>query len=112
MLVGTAHVQAVGVFKIFFNIFTGQAQRIFPCFPGPVDNLVVHIGKVLDIEDIIAPVGQIPPDSVKKDQRPGIAQVDIVVGGGAADIHINLAGFTRLERLLPPGQGIINLHAL
>jgi hypothetical protein len=111
MPVRAPHVEGIGVFKVFVNIFTGQAQRIFSFFPGPVDYFVVHVCKVLDIEDIVAPVSQVPPDGVKEDQRPGIAQVDVVVGGGTANIHINFAWFPRLESFLPPGQGIIYLHA-
>ena len=75
-----------------------------------LDELVINIGDVGDIDNLVAAVFQIAAQGIEHDQRAGIADVDIVVNGGAADIDAVFAGHLRHKLFLLTGQGVENLH--
>ena len=75
-----------------------------------LDELVINIGDVGDIDDLVAAVFQVAAQGIEHDQRAGIADVDIVVNGGAADIDAVFAGHLRHKLFLLTGQGVENLH--
>ncbi|BAF58477.1 hypothetical protein PTH_0297 [Pelotomaculum thermopropionicum SI] len=98
-----AHVQGVRIFKIFADVPAGKRKGVIPLLLRPVDDLVVHVGKVLDEQDLIALMDQVAPHGVKKHQGAGVAQVDVIIRCGAADVHADPARFARLEVLFAPG---------
>ena len=73
-----------------------------------LDELIINIGDVGDIDDLVAAVFQIAAQGIEHDQRAGIADVDIVVNGGAADIDAVFAGHLRHKLFLLAGQGVEN----
>ena len=75
-----------------------------------LDELVIDIGDVGDIDDLVAAVFQIAAQGIEHDQRAGVADVDIVVNGGAADVDAVFAGHLRHKLFLLAGQGVENLH--
>ena len=56
--------------------------------PGSaVDDLVLDVGDVLDVAHGVAATAQIPHHGVPEDRGPGVADVDVVVDGRAADVE-------------------------
>ena len=53
---------------------------------------------------------EISADGVKEDHRAGIADVDQVVDGGAADVHADLALLDRYEIFFVSCHSVENLH--
>ena len=101
---GLMHVVDEGLGELRGNLCGGTA--------GPVrlvDDLVVHVGDVLHEGDVEAPPGQIAADDVEADEGAGIADMDVVVHGGAADVHADLALVDGLEFFLGAGLGVVNL---
>ena len=77
------------------------------------DDLVVDVRDVADVGDTISAAAQIALHEVEDREHARVAQVDVVVDGDAADVHTNFAGNQRLERLLDPGQGVMDFeHAI
>ena len=74
------------------------------------DELVINVGDVGDIDHLVAAVFQIAAQGVEYDQRAGVADVDIVVNGRAADIDAVFTGHLRDKFFFLTGQGVENLH--
>ena len=79
-------------------------------FPALGDQLIVDVGDVGDIEDFVAPVLEVAAQGVKDDQRAGVADVDIVIDGRAADIDAVLTGHLRNKLFFLTGQRVKDLH--
>jgi len=77
---------------------------------GALDDLVIDIGEVLGERDLVAARDEPATNHVKADERAGIADVDIIVNGRAADVDAILAGHLRDELFFLTGQGVENLH--
>ena len=75
-----------------------------------VDDLVVHVREVLGKRHLIALVGEVTPDDVEGKEGAAVAHVNLVVDGGAADIHANLAGLDGRELLLLVRLAVIDEH--
>ena len=75
-----------------------------------LDELIVDIGDVGNVDHLVAPVFQIAAQGVEHDQRAGVADVDIVINGRAADVDTVLAGHLRYKFFLLSGQGVEDLH--
>ena len=52
-------------------------------------------------------LAQEPEEDVEDDERPGVADVDALVDGGAADVEAHPLGVERLEALLLSRQGVV-----
>ena len=61
-------------------------------FVGALDDLVVHVGQVLGEGDLVALVHEVAADNVEGQERAAVADMDLVIDGGAADVHTNLTG--------------------
>lgn len=81
-----SHAQSLHVLLKFPDVSFGQQSGCYPFFPGPVDDLVVHIGEVADIRDLIAFIPEIADDGVEDDHGSGVADMAAVIDGDAADI--------------------------
>ena len=64
---------------------------------GALDDLVVHVGQVLGEGDLVALVHKVAANDVEGQERAAVADVNLVIDGGAADVHANLAGFDGCE---------------
>ena len=80
-------------------------------FLALLDELVIDVGDVGDIDDLVAAVLKVTAQGVEDDERAGVADVDIVVDGGAADVDAVLARHLRHELFLLAGQGVEDLHS-
>ena len=54
-----------------------------------VDDLVIHVGKVLDVLDLKTLALEKPPDRVEKDVAARVPQVRLIVGRHPADVHFD-----------------------
>ena len=103
-------VQRGRVLIIFPDVFLTDLLGGDPFFFGAVDDLIVHIGEVLDVFDLVSPVFQILSQRIEYDERPGVSDVEIIVHGRTADIHPDLAFFDGLQFFFLSGQCIIYSH--
>ncbi len=69
-----------------FGHFIGR-RAFFHCLP---DDFVVHIRKIGYKVYVVALVFQIMPHRIKNNHRPGVSDVDIIVHGWPADVHLYL----------------------
>jgi hypothetical protein len=79
---------------------------------GGGHDLVVDVGDVAHIENVAEAVLQQPEQHVEHNRRARIADMRVIVHCGPAYIHSRPAGIRRGERLLAPGEGIIELHRM
>ncbi len=107
ILVRALHVQRVHVAQELVGVPGRELIPRYPELTGPVNYLVIHIRKVLDVANIEALVLQVAPHHVEHDVRQRVPDVRRGVHGGAADIHPHHAGLYRLERLLASGQRVV-----
>ena len=107
---GFAAVQAFGVLEVLGleplgHLFHGGALLL-----GLGDQLVVDVGDVGDIDHLVAPVLQVAAQGVKDNEGAGVADVDVVVNSGAADVDAVLPGDLGDKLFFLSGKGIKNLH--
>ena len=98
--------QALGVDKVLLDIAVGDdvvGDALLVCL---ADDLVVNIGEVLHEGHLVAAVLEIAAQQVKHDERAGVADVEIVVHGRAARIHLDLARRDRHKLLFLSGQRV------
>ena len=70
---------------------------------------VVDVGNVADIGDVIRPikVPQKPEQHVEDDEHTAVADMQMIVDGGAAGIDANVFAIDRLEPLFFSRQGVV-----
>ena len=83
-----------------------------PTLVGALDDLVVDVGEVLGEGHLVAAVGKPAADDVEGEEGAGVADVDVVVDGGAAHVHADLAGNEGFEVDLGAPGGVVELHGL
>ena len=111
MNIRRAGIQSGGVLFILPDILFRDFLGGNPLLIGALDNLIVDIGKVLDKCHLIPPVLQIPAKGVEDADGPGVADVNQVIDGGTADVHLYLALLYGDKGLGPLAEGVINFHA-
>ena len=107
---GRTDAQTLGVGQILSNIALGDlfgGDALLVCL---LDNLVVDVGKVLHEGHIVAAELQVPAQGVKDADRAGVADVDKVIDGRPAGVHLDLARLQRDKFLLLSGEGVENFH--
>ena len=89
----TVYTQSLGILPVgadeaFGQFLDGEAHLL-----GTVDHLVIDVGEVLDIRDAVTKVFHIASENVEDDERSGVADMEIVVNSGAADVkgHLSLS---------------------
>ena len=107
---GLFAVQTGGILEVLGLEALGDFLHGSTLFLALLDELVIDVGDVGDIDDLVAAVLKVTAQGVEDDERAGVADVDIVVDGGAADVDAVLAGHLRHELFLLAGQGVENLH--
>lgn len=104
---GALDAQRVGVFVIIGDGFLGQLLHGDAVAVGAGDHLVVDVGEVLHEGDFVAAELEIAAQHVEDDEGTGVADVEIVVYGGAAAVKSDLSFVQRDERLLFTRQIVI-----
>ena len=77
---------------------------------GALDDLVVHVGKILREGHLIALGHEPATNDVEANKGAGVADVDIVVDGGAAHVHADLALFDGCKLFLFMRGAVVNTH--
>ena len=108
---GLFAVQTGGILEVLGLEALGDFLHGSPLFLALLDELVVDVGDVGDIDDLVAAVLKVTAQGIEDDERAGVADVDIVVDGGAADVDAVLARHLRHELFLLAGQGVEDLHS-
>ncbi len=98
-----AHVALVGSGRA-----RGQRLDRLLVLGGAHHDLVVDVRDVADIGDPRMAALQQPVEHVEHDDRPRIADMDIVVDGRAADIEAHMGLIERYERLFLARQRVVN----
>ena len=108
---GLFAVQTGGVLQVLGLEALGDFLHGSTLFLALLDELVVDVSDVGDIDDLVAAVLEVTAQGIEDDERAGVADVDIVVDGGAADVDAVLARHLRHELFLLAGQGVEDLHS-
>ena len=74
----------------------------------PLDDLVVHVGEVLDEFNLVAAELQIAPDHIEHERTPRMADMAVVVDRYAADIHSNGLRLERVKWLFFSREGVVD----
>ena len=101
------HLLDESVGKLAGDVLGGAALLV-----GALDDLVVHVGQVLGEGDLVALVHEVTADDVEGQERATVADVNLVIDGGAADVHANLAGLDGRKLDLLVKLGVIDEHWL
>ena len=89
----------------------GQLRDGRSVFLSLHDQLVVDVGDVDDPGHLVAEVDEVALDRVEDHRPDHVADVAGRIDRRAADVHPDLAGLDRLERLLGLTQSVINAQA-
>ena len=96
------------IFVVGLDIFRGDRVAADALFIRPLDDLVIHVGEVLDEFNLVAAEFEIPPDHIEHERAARMADMAVVVDGHAADIHPNGLRLERVERLLFPCESVVD----
>ena len=103
-------IHTVHIFFTLCNVTFGNLIGCHPFFDGFFDDLIVYICKVGYIIHIISFVFKISPDRVEYDHWSGISNMDKVIYGRPAYIHLYLSFFQRYKFFFFLCHCIKNLH--
>ena len=103
--VGGAHDTDELVGKLACHLGGGAALLI-----GALDDLVVYVGEILRKGHLIALGHEPATNDVEANKGTSVADVDIVVDGGAAYIHANLALFDGCELFFFMRGAVVDTH--
>ena len=99
-------VHGLGRARVHGSLFDAEALRVVRL----VDDLVVDVGEVLHELDLVAAVLEVAAQQVENDERTRVADMEVVVYGRAAGIHLYLARRDRNEFFLLTGQCVVEFH--
>ena len=108
--VSPLYIQLVHGLKIAGNVTLADNGCLYSLGIGSLDDLIVHIGKVLNMLYLIAPIAEIPLDYIPGNKRTGIADMWVIVWGNAANIHAYLTWLLWDKLLFFSGKSIVNLN--
>ena len=101
------HLLDEGIGKLARDVLGGAALLV-----GALDDLIVHVGQVLGEGDLVALVHKVAADDVEGQERAAVADVNLVIDGGTADVHANLAGLDGRKFDFLVKLGVIDEHWL
>ena len=102
--------QTLCVDKVLLNIAVSDdvvGHAFLVCL---VDDLIVNVGKVLYKGYLVAAVLEVTAEQIEHDERTCVADVEIVIDGRAARVHLDFARGNRYKLLFLTGQCIKQLH--
>ena len=108
--VGVHDAEAVHLLDEGGRELLGHIGRGATLVVGAVDDLVVNVREVLGKGDLVALVHEITADDVEGQEGPGVADVDLVVDRGTADVHANLALLDGDKLLLAVRLAVVDEH--
>ena len=109
---GGTNAQRLGIHEVFTNVLFRNGGHGGVFLVGAADHLVVDVGEVLHKSDFVALVLKVAAQHIEHDERTGVADVEIVIHGGAAGIDAHFALMDGLEFFLLTGHAVVNLHMI
>ncbi len=103
-------VQVLHILLEVLDVAFRELERIDAHFIRAADDFVIHVGEVHSVSDFIAAVFEVPADNVKHHSGHRVTDMSFIVDSRAADIHLDLSRFKRLQRFLLASQRIIQLN--
>ena len=107
---GPFDAQCVGIAIVFRDKAFAKLRDGRPFFMGAADHFIVDVGKVLYERHLKTFILEVPAQRVEHNERPRVANVEIVVNRGTAGVHADLPRYQRYQLFLFAGHGVINLH--
>jgi hypothetical protein len=89
---GRFDVQRPHILEVRIDVCLTDVEGADAFFAGPVDDLVVDVGKVLNEADAVPPVFQVFPERVEHDERARVADMDVVVHRRPAHVDAIFVG--------------------
>lgn len=86
-----ADIESVGIGPELFYIALGNLGEINMLLVCASDYFIVDIREILDELHIVAAIFEIAAQDIEDAQRAGVADVDIVIHGRTAGVHLDLA---------------------
>ena len=102
--------QRFGILVILINKSVGKFLYSNAFFIGSSDHFVIDICEILDKSNLITFPLQLPSQHVKRDERPGIADMEIIIHSRAARIDTHFSIMDRLKSFFFTGHAVIDLH--
>jgi hypothetical protein len=84
-----------------------ERQVVLARLAGFAQHVVVDVGQVLDVDDLVAEVLEVPMQDVEANVGEGVAEVPGVVRRHATDVEADGAIANRLERIQPAAPGVV-----
>ena len=85
-----------------------ECGRGFTILSGPIDDLVIDIGEVLDEFNLITAELKISSDHIEYERAARMADMAVVIHRHTTDIHPDRLWLERLERLFFPGECVVD----
>ena len=105
--VGPLDVEGVHATEKVVDVPVHQLLGGYAFFLGLLDNLVVHVGEVLNVAHRITQILQVSPQDVEGYIAKGVAHVGGRIGRDAADVHLDALSIGRNKLFNFPGQSVI-----
>ena len=107
VFVGPADMELVHDVEVRRNITVGNRIPRYAFAVSRIDDLIVYVGKVLNMRYFIAQVFQVALDDVPGDEGTGVAHMGMIVRRDAADVHLDLSRRDGRKRFFFTSQRII-----
>ena len=105
-----ADAEAFRVGEILVDVALGNDIVGHALLARAADDLVVDVGEVLHEGHGIAAVFEVAAEHVEDDKAARVADMEVVVDGRAAGVHLDLAGLNRDKFLFFAGERVVKLH--
>ena len=104
---GRTNAKPLGIGEILADIAIGDLGVVHPFLIGAADHLIIDIGKVLYKGDLVPAILKVAAEHIKDDEAARVADVEEVIDGRPAGVHLDLSLLDRNEGLTACCQGIV-----
>ena len=108
--VSPLHVQRVHVLEVRADVLLRVREGLHPDRVGPFRDHVFDVREVLHMSYAKPRELQVPPNDVERNVRTRVAQMAVVVHGGAAHVHPDIPIPGALEGLFPTALRVVQLN--
>ena len=104
---GLRDVERGGIFEECLGEFRGVLLHSDVVAGGVADDLVVDVGDVHDVADVVSALAEEAVEQIDGDKCAEVADVAVVVDGGAAGVHADAVGVDRMEVFDLAGESVV-----
>ena len=106
--ISTMHIQRIHRRKVGGDIAVRDLLPRHALAVRRIDDLIVHVGEVLDVAHAIALVCEIAPNDIPRHKGSCISDVRVIIGSDTAAVNADLALTQRVKFFLFTGHCIVN----